>query len=150
MITVDKLILRTELDPKTGCLNWNGSIDPNGYGAINVKNKKWGVHRFMMSLLQGKIENDLQVCHHCDNRKCINPDHLFIGTRSDNMQDAKRKGRLANNRGKVMKTHLQWRTSDGKKICKYCGVIEGTVKFHTEEYMCIQCVWIVRMKRKHK
>ena len=81
---------------KNGCWEWKGSLHPNGYAyATNYEtNKREHVHRISYRIFKGEIPIGLYVCHHCDNRKCIAPDHLFIGTAKENMQDAKAKGRL--------------------------------------------------------
>ena len=66
---------------------------PNGYGKVTVDGKTWLAHRLMWTAKNGEIKDGLCVCHKCDNRKCINPDHLFLGSRFDNMQDMIAKGR---------------------------------------------------------
>ena len=84
-----------EIDKKTGCWNWTGSKNGiNGYGRITVEGKSYCAHRVSYELFVGIIPNGYNVCHKCDNPVCINPDHLFVGTRSDNMQDASNKGRI--------------------------------------------------------
>lgn len=78
-----------------GCWEWIGAIRGNsGYGAIKVKGKTLSAHRYSYEMYVGPITNGLFVCHKCDNKKCVNPDHLFLGTNSDNMKDAYKKGRL--------------------------------------------------------
>lgn len=80
---------------KNGCWDWQGEIHPNGYGfATNYeKNKKGYVHRVSYEIFKGQIPDGLCVCHTCDNRCCIAPDHLWIGTSKENNNDAKIKGR---------------------------------------------------------
>ena len=60
---------------------------------MNVRGKLVATHRFSYELAFGEIPNGKDVCHHCDNKVCVNPAHLFVGTRSDNMLDMYRKGR---------------------------------------------------------
>ena len=77
------------IDPETLCWNWYGAHDKQGYGRVGPK----CAHRVSYEEYVGKIPPDMFVLHKCDNTKCINPDHLSIGTHQDNVDDKMRKGR---------------------------------------------------------
>lgn len=76
-----------------GCWEWTGKLDYLGYGRLGFKNKLVLAHRLSWRAHKGEIPDGLCVLHKCDNRKCINPDHLFLGTHQDNMADRDRKKR---------------------------------------------------------
>jgi hypothetical protein len=88
---MDRLWNRTD---RSGiCWIWTGCKDNSGYGLISVGGRMMRTHRLAWELTHGPIPFGLFVCHHCDTRACINPEHLFLGTHKDNMQDKVRKGR---------------------------------------------------------
>lgn len=86
-----------------GCWEWKGDIHPNGYAYTtnHETGKKRHVHRISYEIFKKEIPDGLYICHHCDNRSCCNPDHLWAGTAKENMQDAKKKGRLKNQHGRI-------------------------------------------------
>lgn len=77
----------------TGCLEWTGATGSHGYGVLNVGGAIVSVHRLAYELAFGAIEPDSFVCHRCDNKRCIEPTHLFAGTPGDNARDMTAKGR---------------------------------------------------------
>lgn len=88
-------LLSRTVTTDAGCMEFTGCVQGNGYARATVNRKTDYAHRHVYRLLKGEIPEGMDVCHTCDNRKCINPDHLFLGSRLDNMQDAKAKGRIS-------------------------------------------------------
>jgi predicted XRE-type DNA-binding protein len=69
------------------CWNWQAGYYSSGYGAFSLKGKNHRAHRIAWEFTYGSIPQDMYVCHHCDNPGCCNPNHLFLGSQSDNMKD---------------------------------------------------------------
>jgi hypothetical protein len=76
------------------CWNFMSALRGNGYGCIKINKKTISAHRLSWEIHFGKIPDGLFVCHKCDNRRCVNPNHLFLGTQKDNMSDCRDKNRL--------------------------------------------------------
>lgn len=96
-----KYVAKTET-----CWLWTGAIESGGYGVIIAPDKKnHKAHRVSWELHRGIIPNGLFVCHACDVRHCVNPEHLWLGTARDNIRDASRKGRLCH--GDTHHSHIQ-------------------------------------------
>ncbi len=86
----DRLWEKVQKGP--GCWEWTGSLDTHGYGQLAVHRVAQRVHRLVWAVTHGD-PGKLHVLHTCDNRKCCNPDHLFLGTNADNVRDRVEKGR---------------------------------------------------------
>lgn len=96
----EKLIIRFHtkyVKRESGCWEWNGPMHTKGYGRfiylVSGNKNIIRAHRFSWAIHNGEIPQGLLVLHKCDNRKCVNPDHLFLGNNDDNVRDMMDKGR---------------------------------------------------------
>lgn len=117
------------------CWEWTGYLSSKGYGSIYVNGKQMKAHRYSAQLAGMNI-TDMFVCHHCDNPRCVRPEHLFVGTNQDNVDDRMRKGRQVNAKyyhSKRVLTNDQAReiraSNLGTKVlANQYGVSQGTVQ----------------------
>jgi len=123
---------------KNGCWEWVGATTC-GYGRIGVCGKTVIAHRLSWVWANGKIPKGLCVLHKCDNRPCVNPKHLFLGTKKDNTRDCIRKGRF----GDTGPTSTRLRTSDGFVKCCKCEKFLPKESFHKDNkvksHSCHSC-----------
>lgn len=94
-----RLLARIVRDDATGCWLWTGILKTGGYGVIKVRGKNVATHRASYEAFVGAIPDGTFVLHRCDVRHCINPDHLFLGSQTDNMRDMVSKDRMADCKG---------------------------------------------------
>jgi hypothetical protein len=110
------------------CWTWLGSTNTTGfkYGRFRINGKLTTAHRAAWILCNGPVSKDIFVCHSCDNPSCVNPSHLFLGTRSDNVRDCVKKGRHASSK----RTHCpkgheylgeNLYLNNGRRVCKECN-----------------------------
>jgi hypothetical protein len=122
--TLSDLIANTT-EKDNGCMEWNGPFNGRGYGVVYIGGGRTEfAHRAAIILGGAEIPKGYYVCHKCDNPKCCNPDHLFVGTPADNLRDAQSKGRMPTKKPRV----------DRRRIAKH-----GMRSMYRKGCKCVLC-----------
>lgn len=131
---IDKIEKRS-----TGCWEWTASKTSQGYGYFTIRGiKAQSAHRLSFAANFGPIPEGACVLHRCDNPACVNPDHLFLGTRDDNNKDRAKKGRTVTpnmNLTECKRGHLfdEMNTlirPNGTRLCRKCNAEQTLIRYH--------------------
>lgn len=125
------LRFQQKIDSSGDCWEWTGStLNNSGYGQFKVGAKNQLAHRVAYTFRNGSVPDGLDVLHKCDNPKCVNPDHLFIGSHKDNMVDKTKKGRTPSKLKPADIPIIRALLADKKSLCsiaKLYGVSHNTI-----------------------
>lgn len=132
---------KVDIQSTGDCWNWLGAKNSGNYGVININRKMVYAHRLSYELHFDKIPDRLVVGHKCDNPRCVNPQHLFLGTQQDNILDKIQKGRNGSPLGEkshlsklkledvlVIKNLLSGKTYYDREIAEMFGVTTGCIQ----------------------
>ena len=114
-----------------GCWEWTGTRNPQGYGVLRVGEGNKLAHRLAWELANSPIPLGLHACHKCDNRGCVRPDHLFLGTIADNNADMRAKGRSSGKPSKISKKdihRIEASSATSNALAQRFGVSETTIR----------------------
>jgi len=127
---LDRLMEKISPEPNTGCWLWTSVVNNFGYGTMSTRSESDGrwrpriASRLVYETLVGPIPGGLCACHKCDTPACVNPDHLFLGTRRENQSDMTRKGRSTRGeRASISKLtesavrRLREQHAQGRRVC---------------------------------
>lgn len=114
-----RIIKKIKIDDGTECWIWTGAKGAGGYGNTYYNGKYVNSHRLMYQIFIGKVPKDKHVCHTCDNKLCINPEHLFVGTQKDNHDDMLSKKRQSCGKSHSDAIKKGWKPETRKRHSNY-------------------------------
>jgi hypothetical protein len=100
-LNMQDILNKSEQQPN-GCIEWRGGLKTTGYGRINMNGKSVSAHRYVAILIHGISDSKPNALHSCDNRACVNPDHLRWGTQAENMADRIARNYQPNKTGQII------------------------------------------------
>lgn len=104
-----------------GCWEWKKINASHKYGTFTINKVIILAHRFSYFFYKGNIPEGMEICHKCDNRRCVNPNHLFLGTHYDNMHDAIKKNKITHEKGE---THARAKLTE-KEVYEIKGLLKN-------------------------
>jgi len=147
---------KVKIGKSDGCWEWQACRNVKGYGNFGYKRKVQLAHRVSYMLTYGEIpkgedHNGMCVCHSCDNPSCVNPNHLFLGTNQDNMDDRDKKGRCVNRVGEDHgnSKFIEVDITNIRAIYKYTkATYRQLAKIYSVSHYAIRCI-VTRKTWKH-
>jgi hypothetical protein len=115
---------RADLPP---CWIWTGARRPDGYGQLKVRGRTFAAHRLAWQWENGRDPGDAMVLHSCDNRACVNPAHLRLGTNADNMRDMVERSRGGIALAAEEVVHIIMSPASGASLARFYGVTSTTI-----------------------
>ena len=133
------------VNPATGCWEWQLTPNTKGYGTFTLETKRIMAHRYSYTIHKGPIPDGLLVCHSCDVRHCVNPEHLWLGTAQANSSDMQRKGRSVGGTAKGEKHGMSRLTAEKAMEIYTSG--ESTNGLAKRFGVSRQTVYLIKNKR---
>lgn len=164
-----RLVAKTRRDEVTGCWLWTGYVHTkrkyaaHRYGGTSLPapgtkrgQRTLHAHRAMWIVVHGEPEKGMEVCHRCDNPRCVNPNHLFLGTHKTNMTDSRQKGRhflsakTVCKRGHLLSGENLYVCSSGLRHCKQCERDRHRARYLADPQRAIERNRMYRQRQKER